>query len=69
MTCYVRLRAAGRALLQQGFRIAFDSAYLRERNWVQIAWMGDTRADAVLRAVVALSATLQQGTAAKLCAH
>ena len=40
--------------MQQGFRIPFDSAYLRERNWVQIAWMGDTRADAVLRAVVAL---------------
>ncbi len=62
-------QATGRALLQQGFRIAFDSAYLSERNWVQIAWMGDTRAQAVLGAVAALSATLQQGAAAKRIAR
>ena len=56
---------AGRTLLQQGFRIAFDSSYLRKRNWVQIAWMGDTRAETVLRAITALCAKLNQHPAAE----
>jgi hypothetical protein len=31
----------GAALLQRGFEIAWRSAYLASRNWVQVALMGE----------------------------
>jgi len=45
---------AGEAMLGRGYRIAFESHYLRARNWIQIAWMGDIDGADVLAAVAAL---------------
>ena len=44
----------GEAMLARGYRIAFESHYLRERNWIQIAWMGNIDSTDALSAVVAL---------------
>lgn len=44
----------GRALLQLGFHIAFESSYLRERNWVQLAWMGQLEEALLLAAIAAM---------------
>src|SRR6266852_541559 len=44
----------GEAMLARGYRIAFESRYLRERNWIQIAWMGNIDSTDALSAVVSL---------------
>ena len=51
---------AGRSLLQQGFRIAFDSQYLLERNWVQMAWMGQVDTEHLVHAVAQLGKILRR---------
>jgi aspartate aminotransferase-like enzyme len=44
----------GETMLARGYRIAFESRYLRARNWIQIAWMGDIDRANALAAVAAL---------------
>jgi aspartate aminotransferase-like enzyme/GNAT superfamily N-acetyltransferase len=44
----------GEAMRERGYQIAFESGYLRARNWIQIAWMGDTGSEDVLSAIAAL---------------
>jgi aspartate aminotransferase-like enzyme len=43
------------AMLARGYRIAYESRYLRERNWIQLAWMGQVDREAALEAVAALA--------------
>jgi len=45
----------GEAMLELGHEVAFESRYLRTRNWIQIAWMGTVDAADVLAAIAALS--------------
>ena len=45
----------GEAMLARGWRVAFESGYLRARNWIQIAWMGDIDGVDVLSAIDALA--------------
>jgi aspartate aminotransferase-like enzyme len=47
--------ALARAMLARGYRIAYESRYLRSRNWVQLAWMGTVGREAALDAVAALA--------------
>ncbi len=44
----------GEAMRARGYQIAFESGYLRTRNWIQIAWMGCIDKSDVLAAVTAL---------------
>jgi aspartate aminotransferase-like enzyme len=46
--------AVGEAMQREGFAIAWESAYLRTRNWVQLAWMGRRPDAEVLAAARAL---------------
>lgn len=48
--------AVGERLREQGWHLAFESAYLRERNWVQLCLMGEQDAGAVRNCVKALTA-------------
>jgi len=45
----------GGAMLERGHQVAFESRYLRARNWIQIAWMGAADAADVLSAIAALA--------------
>lgn len=45
----------GEAMLERGHQVAFESRYLRARNWIQLAWMGAIDAADVLTAVAALA--------------
>ncbi len=47
-------RAAAEYLAGRGFRVAYESGYLRKRRWLQIAWMGQVPMDTVIAAVDAL---------------
>jgi aspartate aminotransferase-like enzyme/GNAT superfamily N-acetyltransferase len=57
----VETAEVGDAMLARGYRIAFESHYLRARNWIQIAWMGGVDRVDVLRAVAALDEILCAG--------
>jgi aspartate aminotransferase-like enzyme/predicted N-acetyltransferase YhbS len=54
----VSSRRIGERLRVQGYHIAYESSYLVDRNWVQLAWMGAVSAPDVLGAVKALSQAL-----------
>jgi len=43
------------AMLARGYRIACESRYLRERNWIQLAWMGHVDEETAPGAVAALA--------------
>lgn len=45
----------GESLLYQGFQLHYESAYLRERNWIQIACVGDYSSTELERMVQILS--------------
>ena len=47
--------SAGEQMRVRGFAIAFESEYLKRRNWIQFAWMGNLSAEQVLGAVDALA--------------
>ena len=44
----------GEKMIKEKFRIGFLSRYLRERNWIQLAWMGDIDIADALSAVSSL---------------
>ena len=46
----------GEKMIKKNFRIGFQSRYLRERNWIQLAWMGDIDIGDALSAVSSLKA-------------
>jgi aspartate aminotransferase-like enzyme len=46
----------GEKMIKKNFRIGFQSRYLRERNWIQLAWMGEIDIADVLSAVSSLKA-------------
>jgi aspartate aminotransferase-like enzyme/predicted N-acetyltransferase YhbS len=52
----------GEAMLARGYSIAFESRYLRARNWIQIAWMGDTEPADAPAAVAALGKIVRTDT-------
>lgn len=49
----------GAAMLGRGYRIAFESRYLVERNWIQLAWMGDVDRSTALAAIAQLAHVLE----------
>jgi aspartate aminotransferase-like enzyme len=54
-----------RALARKGIEVAWQSRYLRERNWLQIALMGEIDAAALQRLPALLSALLRDGLGAR----
>ena len=56
------------ALLDRGFEVAWRSSYLKERNWLQLALMGEIEEDAVRRLPAALGILLSHGSSASLAA-
>ncbi|MGH8709988.1 MAG: aminotransferase class V-fold PLP-dependent enzyme [Burkholderiales bacterium] len=46
----------GEKMIKKNFRIGYLSRYLRERNWIQLAWMGDIDIGDALSAVSSLKA-------------
>jgi len=46
----------GERMSNKYFRIGYLSGYLRERNWIQLAWMGEIKIEDVLSAVTSLRA-------------
>lgn len=53
--------AVARALARKGIEVAWQSRYLRERNWLQIALMGEIDEAALRRLPALLSALLRDG--------
>jgi len=51
----------GEAMLARGYIIAFESHYLRARNWIQVAWMGNIDRGDALSAVAALGSIVYAG--------
>ena len=54
-----------RALARKGIEVAWQSRYLRERNWLQIALMGEIDEAALRRLPALLSALLRDGLGAR----
>ena len=54
LTGGIRADEVARALLDQGFEIAWQSRYLLERNWLQVALMGEIDGSALRRLPAAL---------------
>jgi len=46
----------GKKMATKYFRIGYLSSYLRERNWIQLAWMGEIKIEDALSAVTSLRA-------------
>lgn len=55
----IRAESVGLAMRAMGYQIAFESEYLRSRNWVQLCMMGEVRAEEVRGVVRALLAALR----------
>jgi len=51
----IEAQALAEAMLARGYRIGYESRYLRERNWIQLAWMGQVDEETALGAVAALA--------------
>ena len=61
----VRSDEIARALSEGGFEVAWQSRYLQERNWLQIALMGEIDDDALRRLPAALSRLLRANQRSK----
>ncbi|MCE2948321.1 MAG: hypothetical protein LXA50_14770 [Betaproteobacteria bacterium] len=61
LPCSVDGAAVGAAMQREGFTLAWESAYLRTRNWIQLAWMGRRPDEEVLAAARALVRCCRRG--------
>jgi hypothetical protein len=53
----------GDQLLEAGFLVSYQSAYLRDRNWLQICLMGECSRNALVALLSELKARMQPGGA------